>query len=180
MKKAKSSVLKVFKRDDKGHVTIEFVLIFPIFMIIMVSAVELGIMTLRYAFLERSLDVVVRDVRLNTGATPDHDTLRDAICEQAAIIPDCANNLRLEMRTRDVRNWQAMPDSRLCTNRAEEAEAVTDENFQPGAENELMVLRACVKMKPLFPTTGLGAAFEKDAAGDLSLMVSNAFVQEPR
>ncbi|MFC6584812.1 hypothetical protein [Sulfitobacter aestuariivivens] len=42
-----------------------------------------------------------------------------------------------------------------------------------------MILRACVKFKPVFATTGLGYAFDDDGSGRVRMISSAAFVQEP-
>lgn len=178
MTRKRNSFLSRFRRDEEGHATLEFAIMVPFLFVIMLSAVELGMLTMRYAFLERALDIVVRDIRLSTGAQFEHDEIRNNICDEAGMIPNCYNNLKLEMIVRDVRNWQALPSATVCTNRAEEVQPVT--TFTSGQENELMVLRACAKIEPLFPTTGLGATFDVDSAGDYSLVATTAFVQEPR
>jgi len=43
-----------------------------------------------------------------------------------------------------------------------------------------MILRACAKFDPVFPTTGLGKHIDKDGAGQYALTSISAFVQEPR
>ncbi|SFK52748.1 TadE/TadG family type IV pilus assembly protein [Shimia haliotis] len=173
-----TSLFRRFRKQDEGHVSTEFAIMVPLLLVSLVSAVELGVMTLRYSMLERSLDIVVRDIRLSTGYTPDHDELVTRICDTAAMIPSCEQNLMLEMVTLDPRNWSGIPQNTVCTDQSEEVEPVT--SFVTGQENQLMILRACAKVTPLFPTTGLGAQFETDAAGDFALVVMNAFVQEPR
>ncbi|WP_197916435.1 TadE/TadG family type IV pilus assembly protein [Thiosulfatihalobacter marinus] len=178
MTQNKRSFLSRFRRNEDGHATIEFAIMVPFLFVIMLSAVELGMLTMRYAFLERGLDIVVRDIRLSTGAEFEHDEIRDQICDAAGMIPDCSNNLKLEMITLDLRDWTGIPTTTVCTNRAEEVQPLT--SFQAGGENTLMVLRACAKIEPLFPTTGLGATFNVDSAGDYALVATSAFVQEPR
>ncbi|PSL20032.1 TadE/TadG family type IV pilus assembly protein [Shimia abyssi] len=170
--------LRRFRKTEDGHATVEFAIMVPLLLVMMASAVELGMLTLRYAFLERALDVVVRDVRLTTGAAPTHDMLRDQICEEANFIPNCSSSLRLEMIPLSLRDWDGIPTNTVCTNRAEEIQPVV--SFTNGQDNELMVLRVCAKIEPLFPTTGLAAAFDKDSAGDYRLVSTSAFVQEPR
>ncbi|TCL09936.1 Flp pilus assembly protein TadG [Shimia isoporae] len=173
-----TSLFRQFRRREEGHVSTEFAIMVPILLVTLVSAVELGVMTLRYSMLERSLDIVVRDIRLNTGYNPDHDDMITRICDEATMIPDCNNNLKLEMVALDPRAWDGIPQNTICTDQSLEAQPVT--TFTHGIQNELMVLRACAKVAPLFPTTGLGANFATDDAGDFALVVTNAFVQEPR
>jgi hypothetical protein len=42
-----------------------------------------------------------------------------------------------------------------------------------------MLIRACVKFKPVFPTTGVGKELEKDGTGRARMTSMAAFVQEP-
>jgi hypothetical protein len=51
--------------------------------------------------------------------------------------------------------------------------------FELGRENEMMMMRACIKFKPLYPTSGLGYALEKDGTGRAKMISAAAFVQEP-
>ncbi len=43
-----------------------------------------------------------------------------------------------------------------------------------------MILRACAKIDPVFPTTGLGKNMVKDGYGQYALTSTTVFVQEPR
>ncbi|MDA5556264.1 TadE/TadG family type IV pilus assembly protein [Shimia sp. MMG029] len=169
---------RVFRRDEEGTVTVEFVIMVPFFLGLFLSSVELGLMSLRYSYLERSLDLAVRDIRLTTGFTPNHDELVTKICDKAAVIPNCEDNLLLEMVTRDPRNYVELGNNTLCTNRLNDAQPVT--RFEDGSENDLMILRACAKVTPIFPTSAFGAGLAKDTSGDYAIVVMNAFVQEPR
>ena len=108
-------LLKKFRKDDSGHASIEFVIMFPLFFWIMVSAIDIGMITMRSAFLERSLDVVVRDIRLSTGTAPDHDEIRRRICEANEVVKNCTENLMLEMQIVDMRAWNDLPQATSCT-----------------------------------------------------------------
>jgi hypothetical protein len=78
----------------------------------------------------------------------------------------------------DPRNWANIPTVPTCTDQSEAVAPVV--NFVNGQENELMILRACAKISPVFPTTGLGKNITKDGAGQFALVSISAFVQEPR
>lgn len=178
MRHTLSHFLRRFQKNADGNASIEFVFMFPIFFLILLSSVELGIMTLRYTMLERALDLAVREVRLSTGAAPDHDELRQMICDDATMIPNCYDNLKLEMLLIDPRNWEPISSVVTCTNQAKEVQPVT--TFVSGTDNELMLLRACIKFTPLFGDKGLGLKLAKDSNGDSALVAMSAFVQEPR
>lgn len=172
------SFLGRFRRSEDGGATIEFSIVFPALMFFMLSGIELGMVSLNHVMLERAMDITVRDIRLGTGTAPQHDEIKDLICERAGFISNCSENLRLEMVQVDPRDWTNISTDADCTDQSEEVSPVR--SFVNGLENELMILRACAKFKPFFPTTGLGDSLIKDGAGQYSLVSMSAFVQEPR
>lgn len=166
-----------FARDESGTATVEFVIVFPAYMALMIMGLELSLMTLRHTMLERGLDIAVREIRLGTGTAPTHDGIRDRICEEAFTIVDCQANLRLEMVPTDMRNLTGLGNEVQCTDREEEGAPVL--KFTPGQQNQLMFLRACVKYDPIFPAWELARAFSKDNSGQVGIIAMTAFVQEP-
>lgn len=171
-------MLNRFRKSEDGHATIEFAITFPAMLFLLLSGVELGMVTLQHSMLERAMDMTVRDIRLGTGTAPQHDEIKDLICERAGFIDDCNANMRLEMIQVDPRNWTTVPADADCIDNSEPVAPVR--SFVNGRDNELMILRACAKIDPVFPTTGLGANFQKDGAGQFSLVSLSAFVQEPK
>jgi hypothetical protein len=172
-----TSRLKRLWRDDEGTATVEFAIVFPFFISLFLSSVELGMITLRHTMLERGLDLAVRDIRLSTGTAPQHDDIKTQICDYAGLIPNCGSTLRLEMVQVDLRGSVALPTDVDCVDTSEPVEPVR--SFVNGQENEMMILRACVKFDPIFPTSGLGKQLQVDGAGQAALVAMSAFVQEP-
>jgi hypothetical protein len=43
----------------------------------------------------------------------------------------------------------------------------------------MMLIRACAKFDPLFPTSGLGFQLPRDNTGAYALIAATAFVNEP-
>lgn len=172
-----SSFLGRFFRNSDGTATVEFVLVFPAFMILFVSAFEAGLMMTRHAMLERALDMTVRAVQLNTATAPTHDQLKRMICNGAGILPDCMDNLRLEMVSIDPRDWQDFEREADCQDADQPYRPVR--NFQNGQQNQLMLLRACSLFDPIFPSTGLGKQLSSGAQSQYALVSLSAFVMEP-
>ncbi|MCA0869626.1 pilus assembly protein [Seohaeicola saemankumensis] len=170
--------LSRFSRSENGSSTIEFAITFPSVIFLMLSGIELGFVNLHHSMLERAMDLTVREIRLGTGAAPQHDEIKDRICARAGFIEECGNNLKLEMVQVDPRNWAGIDANPDCTDKSEDVNPVR--NFVNGLDNELMILRACAKIDPVFPTTGLGANMQKDDFGQYSLVATSVFVQEPR
>lgn len=168
---------RALRRED-GTATVEFVIVFPLFIGILASSIEAGIFMARQVMLERALDLSVRELRLGVMEDPTHATLRDRICAQTTVIPECEGSLLLELRAVNTQTWSGLDDPVTCIDRADDvAPPVT---FNPGSDNEMMVVRACVIADPLFPFTGLGMALPKDSTGGYRISSVSAFVNEPR
>jgi len=166
-----------YLRDEKGTASLEFVMVAPLFFSFMFFSIELGFVTLRATMIERGLDIAVREIRLGTGSAPQHDDIKDIICDNSLIIPDCANKLRLEMVPTDLRNFTPLDPEPDCTDAANESKPLRE--FTPGGENQLMMLRACAKYTPIYPSQWLGRAVFKDPNGEALIVATSAFVQEP-
>jgi hypothetical protein len=167
-----------FGQSQSGGVSTEFVIAFPAVLAMMAFGVELSMVTFNQSMLEQAMDVTVREIRLGTGTAPQHDDIKDSICERAHFIRDCETNLRLEMVRIDPRDWTGIPADPDCIDTSQEVTPVR--SFVNGQSNELMMLRACVRIDPLFPTTGLGKKLGEGAGGQYALIATSAFVQEPR
>ncbi len=169
--------LRRFKHAEEGSMVIPFALWLPLFIMIIVSGMELGTLTMRHTAMERALDQTVREVRLGTGTGYTHDSLKQEICRKAAILPDCMSNLKLEMVTLNIRNWRNPSSDIDCVDTALQVNPAT--TFEYGLDNDLMLLRACFKYKPISPAGGLGSSLNKDTHGFTAIVSTSAFVQEP-
>lgn len=177
-----AAMLRRFWNCERGTASLEFVIVFPIFFGFFLMTYESGMVNAQHVMLERGVDMAVRDVRIGRIATPTPARLRERICEAARIIPDCVNQLQLEMVKRNPRAWTDITGKVECIDRSIEVQPVV--TFTNGDNNDMMVLRACVRIDPLLPTTGLGKAIvqgnSSDAAGgSLALVAHSAFVVEP-
>lgn len=170
--------LRRFGREDRGGaLMIEFVIFIPVLIGCFLMSVEMGIYSMRQMFLERGLDMTVRYVRLHTNTPMTHGQLKDMICTYSGFLQDCDQTLRLEMISVDPRNFAAFDQEVDCVDLSQPVTPVR--GFTLGRDHEMMMLRACVKFDPVFPTTGLGRALEKDGSGKARMVATAAFVQEP-
>jgi Flp pilus assembly pilin Flp len=174
-------VLPRLKRDESGSPSIEFVMVLPIFIALLLMSIELGLITLRHALLERGLDIAVRQIRLSTTRVPDYPTIKNMVCDNSLFIANCRTNLRLEMRRTNIRAYNEMSNAILCEDAASPTSPVDNAaNFaNNGLPNELMQIRACYRYTPLFPAGFLGNALNVDANGQAAIVTMSAFVQEP-
>ena len=178
-----------FCADESGVVTVEFVIVFPIFFGFFLMTVESGMFQVRQVVLDRGVDVAIRDIRIGRITNPNPSAavptafralVLNRICEVAAILPYCLAQTQLEMIRLDPRDWDDadIPAGVECIDRSVVVQPTI--TFTNGASNELVFLRACIRIDPFFPTTGLGKAIIRatdgnDAAGGSVGLVSIGF-----
>ena len=187
---------RLLKQED-GTASVEFFLVFPVYLTLLFLSIELGLVTMRHSMLERGLDMAVRDIRLGTGtfafedivdadgnvvqtaSAVNHDRIVKSICDNAIVLRDCEANMILEMIPNNVRSYTSMNPDASCADRSEEATPAYD--IVPGQENELMLLRACLRYNPLFPEELLGRQIaDAGIDGQALIIAKSTFVQEPR
>ena len=167
-----------FLRDETGAVTVDFVLVFPMLMMVFLASFEAGMLTTRYVMLDRALDLAVRELRLGHIEDPTHAKIKTLICNNTVIMPDCEANLKLELRPVSRTNWDVFDTDPDCTDRT--AEVKPPRTFDPGGSNQLMLVRACAIFDPFFPTTPWGLRLKLDRSGGYQMIAASGFVNEPR
>lgn len=177
MKRLSLSRLREFRRNEDGIAAVEFTLVFPIVLFMFFWAVELGLLMTKQVMLEHALDVTMRNLRLGVLVDPTPDTLKREICNRARIIGECHDTITIELNPISTATWQMPSTAIRCVNRDEEIAPVV--SFNLGAQNEIMLVRACVIVDPLFPGTGIGAMLPKDSSGGYRMAAVSAFVNEP-
>ncbi len=164
-------------REEDGTATIPFIIFLPFFLLLVMSSLEMGTLMLRHVMLERALDMSVRDLRLGNWKNPTHEEFKRVVCNRAGVIPDCMNVLLVELRPVSTDTWEPLASGPICVDRAEPIKPVT--TFDSGAGDEMMLIRACSKFDPIFPTSGLGFQLPRDNTGAYALIAASAFVNEP-
>ncbi|MEO0863422.1 MAG: TadE family protein [Pseudomonadota bacterium] len=170
--------LRRFRRDEEGAApVIEFVIMFPFLIVTLLTAFELSIFAFRQNWLDRGLDLAVRDVRLNTGANYTHVQLKDMICDYSGFLKDCGDHLKLEMNPVNPRAFAGFAGSADCVDVAQPL--TPSRSFVHGSDHEMMLLRACYLYDPVFSGVGLGKKMTENGNAYYPMVSLSAFVQEP-
>lgn len=167
--------------DQTGSASIEFVLMFPFVFALFFVLFEAGYMALRSTMLDRALDMTVRDLRLGNLVNPSVDQLRKSLCTRTDVFKNCEASVTLEL-TRVSAGFTNLPSiATRCVRRDAPIVAGTPSpTVQSGLENELIVLRACMVVDAIFPSSYLGVTTAKLAKdGTYALLATSAFVNEP-
>lgn len=171
------SFLRPFRKDERGLASIEFALFFPVYLGLFFWAVELGIVMMKGTMLDHAVDVAMRDLRLGLVADPSRDKLKSDICARARIIGDCEEQLMIELQPVSTQTWTLPATPVTCVNNDEELQPVV--TFDPGRQQELMLVRACIMIPVLFPDMALGRRLFTDGSGRIGISSTSAFVNEP-
>ena len=186
--------LRAFLADESGTATIEFVFIIPIVMTIFFASVESSYYMIRHVMLERSVDLVVRDIRLGSldylkeldDPEAQHAALKNLICKSSILnsVDQCVKSMRIWMQPINTANFDMVAPPRDCPDIAAGFNPDDDqkeEEFKFGDDNEIMLMRICLKEYPMFPTTIVGAALVDAGEGDgaYALVTTTVFVNEP-
>lgn len=167
---------RLFRRDKRGAIAVEFALVAPVFLAVSFSIFETGWMMTKSMMLEMALDKTVRELRIGRPESFTHDYVKTKICEQAIVYFDCKNRMMVELIP--INDGAALPTGAArCVDRG----VVTQppHSFDPGARNKLVFVRACAIADPLTPGIGVGLRLQKDVQGGYRMIAQSAFLNEP-
>jgi len=175
---ALTTAARRFRRAESGTSTVEFALSLPVMITLFLASFDLAVMNIRQLMIGRGLDLAVRDLRLGTWPNLDTDTLKQAVCDETGgFIPDCVNELMIELVPVPQPGWSLPDPQATCVDRdAAVQPAVT---FNPGAQNEMMIVRACVLVDPIVPGSALALRLQDSPGDGVALVASSGFVNEP-
>lgn len=170
--------LRRFARTENGSSTVEFVIAVPIVLAMLFTSVDFGATMLRQIFLDRAVDIAVRQVRLGAVSAGGIAEFRQLICDGTILLPDCENAITIEMRPIDTDTWAGLNAPAQCINREEDIAPVV--GFDPGSgDQELMLIRVCVVADPFIDATGLVLGLPRDSSGAYHVVSRGAFANEP-
>lgn len=178
------TAIRSFLKDDSGEATIEFLFIFPILFLIFTASFESSMFMARYVMFERAVDLTVRQLRLGTLLDPSHQVLKRTICQSGMMIEsvsDCVNSMKIWMQPIDTGTFAMVAPPRSCVDKAQPINTNDPpaNEFSYGAENQIMLLRICMKADPMFPTTAVSVKMPVEPDGSYVMLVTSTFVNEP-
>jgi Flp pilus assembly protein TadG len=178
-----------FIDDEEGTSTIEFVLTFPTLVIIFCASFESSFFMVRSVSLERSVDLVIRELRLGQLGAIKHSDLKKEICSRSSVLGEvskCERALAIELRPVDTDTFAMPTTPAVCVDRREPIDPDVDpepspEQYTLGGENQIMLVRVCLQADPMFPTTVFGTRMNRTGDdGGYSIVTATTFVVEPR
>ena len=172
-----------FARSEQATATVEFVIVFPVIIMMFLAVFESGAILLKQVMLERALDQTVRFLRITPLADDVPSTqIAAAICDNVVVIPidTCNENLELDLRAIDQVNYYLPDGNALCVDR-QNLDVRPANTFRTGRnlQNQLMLVRACMVVDRILPFSGFGLNLTRDDTGGVHMVTSTIFVNEP-
>lgn len=168
---------RLFWRED-GTATIEFALMFPAVITIFVMAMETGVIQIRQVMLDRALDLTVRELRLGRlGGTPTQEDVFDRVCANAFLIPNCRENLSMELTPIALDDWERPQTAINCVDHITQISPVNP--FTQAGQMRPTLVRACLMVDMMFPTSRFGLQMAVDPQGGYRMMSYSFYINEP-
>jgi Flp pilus assembly protein TadG len=166
-------------REEDGVASIEFVFAVPILMAIFMASFESGLFMTREIMLEQSVDIVMRELRLGHYPAPvTTDKLKTEICNRTVVFNNCAANIMIELQKISTTTFAMPTIAAECRDLSQPIKPST--TLQIGVDNDLMLVRACIIVDALFPTTGIGLNLTRTSnGGGVQVVTVSAFANEP-
>jgi TadE-like protein len=172
-----------FLSDEAGTSTIEFLFVFPIVFLVFTASFESGLFMGKYVMMERSVDLVVRQIRLGNLDGVSHRTLKTLICRNGMLVSSldtCVRSMRIWMQPISTVDFDMKAPPRHCADLNQDIDApAAASEFAFGTDNEIMLMRICMKEDPIFPTTTISVKMPTEPDGKVAMVVTTVFVNEP-
>ena len=171
---------KRYAKDDDGVVAIEFALIAVPFFYILMAVLETSVVFFAETNLGTSVETASRQIRVGTFGTglPGEDKKAlfiETICDNAVLVPDCENNLKVDVQViTTFADAASIGSIDACLAGANPG----DFDVTAGTGSALMLVRVCYDWQLITPY--MSAVFSYPAgSGARTLSSVQAFRNEP-
>lgn len=165
-------------RREEGGAAVGLVLMLPMFLYVFMAAFEIGLYMTRLTLLDRAIDITARDIRLGNLVDPSAEDIKEVICANASVLPNCAETLMLSLERVATTTWTMPATETVCVDRDADVDIVDNLDPNPTERKVLMIMRGCILVKALFPSIGVAAALPVEH-GEYRLVAVSAFLNEP-
>ncbi|MEM6538124.1 MAG: TadE/TadG family type IV pilus assembly protein [Pseudomonadota bacterium] len=169
-----------FIGNKRGAAAVEFALLGPTFLALIMSLFEVGITIAKIALLDLAVAEAAQFVYVGAvhSGSPTKAEVEQFICNRAQIFPDCVNNLTLELVP--INNFTNLPPDEVpCTDSNDDEEVAPVVTYSPGAASQVMLMRVCVTTGVITPGLGIGLNLSTTDTNRMQIVSAVAFMNEP-
>lgn len=182
IRRRKNWIDKSIARDRRGATAIEFALVAPVFLALMMSTFEVGWFYFVNSVTDAATTKAARLIRTGQvqswAGSPKqvYQQFYDVVCDVVSAFGDCPTHLTVEVQTfLTFQDLAADNSAPVCANDMPAKKAAIP--FSPGAELEIVRVRVCLLYKTVNPAIGLRLA---DSANSTRKIIATAlFRNEP-
>lgn len=177
---SRPSFIKGLLANRSGAAALEFAMVGPIFIAIILSIIELGLNMTKIAMLDYAVSNASKFIY--TGAvqdgTPTQSEIADFICNKAVVFTNCRNNIAVELTPITAFSAPPTNDAPCLDSDADPALAPTVA-YSTGNGSQIMFIRVCITTDILTPGLGAGLYMKKASTNRTQIVSSIAFMNEP-
>lgn len=170
-----------FIRDRKGVAALEFALIGPIHLALLLAMLETGFIMMKIALLDLGVATAAKQIYIGaaTSGTVSQADIKNFVCTHVeALQSDCADNLIVELT--EVSAFGEVPDTAaVCQEAGAAVDIEPTVSFNPGLGSSVMYMRICLTTDVIFPGIGSGLSMTKTDNGKYEFVSTTAFMNEP-
>ena len=162
-----------FLADEDGAMIIEFAMVAPPLLFLLLAICQIGLVFLTSLWLDNATAMLGREIRTGraSGLYASTEAFKTAICDRAGGFISCGDRLLV-----DVRTLPAGPVN-LAWPVDEDGEFETDDVYTPGSPGEIMLVRVFYQYPVLIPM--FSTALSDMPNGNRLIVSSVAFRNEP-
>lgn len=168
-------------RNRKGAAALEFALVGPLHLALLLAMVETGFILTKTALMDLGISEAAKQVYIGTVTSGGvgRDEIKETVCKYAGRLQSrCEENLIVELTP--ITDFGDVPDHEAF---CQEEGAITDieglVDFRPGVSSSIVYMRVCLTTEVIFPGLGIGLAMQKTDSGKYEIVSSTAFMNEP-
>ena len=168
-----------FWHRENGVSAIEFAIVGPIHLALMLSILEIGLICTRISLLENAMAKASKFIYTGAAAGDivTRADLENFICDQIGVfVVACEDNISLDLVP--ITDLQTTAVTAMeCRDAAVDIEPAVQ--FEPGVGSSIVLMRVCITADVFVPGMGYGLAMTKTENNRYQIISTTAFVNEP-
>ena len=167
------------KRCDNGTAAVEFAMIIPVYLALVLSILEIGWISTKMAMLDYATSNAAKFIYIGAASTgsPTKDQIEQYICDKAIVFGNCKDNILIEATT--ISDFNSFPNTNAQCKDSANPHIKPTVSYNTGGSSEIVYMRICVSTDLFTPYLGYGLALPKTAQGRYQIVAAVAFVNEP-
>jgi Flp pilus assembly protein TadG len=169
--------LDLFISGDRGGAAIEFAIVGSVFIVLLLSSFEAGLLLARITMIDHAVNQIAKDIYIggvDRGGATQTD-LESKVCNLVGLfVPDCEDKVSVEMiSVADM--TKSSENDPVCRSSSDDDRP----EFTAGGAKAIMFLRVCLLADVVTPGMPFAMRLVKDNDGKVKIISSTAFMNEP-